>query len=196
MSIRISDMKEIRAFIALPLPDELKQELGQVSGRLANQMPPGSVRWVKPERVHLTLRFLGDTAVSQLPLLSAKMDQLCQRRQPFQLHLQDSGCFPNRKRPRVIWAGLAGDLASLLAIKAELDDLLLPMGWARETRPFRAHLTLGRVKDGRKLRGINWGAKVERVDFSVTALHLIESQLRPTGPIYITQHQSQFQGNY
>ena len=180
----------IRAFIAVTLPDEARQELARVSRALAESAPPRAVRWVKPERMHLTLRFLGDTAVSLLPDIAAGLDAAVARVSPFTLRLEGLGGFPNRKRPRVIWAGLQGELERLNGLKREIDAMLEPLGWEREQRPFRAHLTLGRVKNSRQLREIEWGITVGRVAVPVTAVHLIQSTLRPDGPVYTHRHTS------
>ncbi len=187
-------MERIRAFIALPLADEAKRVLAGVSQALSAQMPPGCARWVRPDRIHLTLRFLGDTAVTLLPDLATNLDRLAQQHPPFDLRLHELGCFPNRKRPRVIWVGLAGDTKTLLSLKSGLDERLVPLGWAREGRPYRAHLTLGRVKDSRRLSRIKWGADVDRFHVPVRELHLIESQLHRAGPIYTTRHRSRLMG--
>ncbi len=186
----IKCMKTKRMFIAITLPAAARAELGHVAALLARQVPGRSVRWVKPDLIHLTLRFLGDTAVSQLPLITHALDQAAAKHAPFSLRLNALGCFPNRKRPRVIWVGLDGEMAPARALKRGIDEVLQPMGWARENRPFRAHLTLGRVKDGRKLRGIEWESVVEKVLVPVTAVHLIESQLRSGGPVYTVRHTS------
>jgi 2'-5' RNA ligase len=182
----------IRVFIAIALPVEVTAALAQLSHTLAQQIPERAVRWVKPDRMHLTLRFLGDTAVSNLATITTELDRITNTCSPFHLHLHEVGCFPNHKRPRVIWAGLAGDERPLQALKRNIDTFLLPMGWEREKRPFQAHLTLGRVKDARSLQQVKWDVPVPKVAWEVTAVHLIESQLRPQGPIYTTRHTSHF----
>jgi len=187
-------MSTIRAFIAIHLPENVKQALGQVSDQLAALAPPGSVRWVRPELLHLTLRFLGDTAVTHLPRLAAALDQATARHAPCTLRLGRVGCFPNCRRPRVIWAGLQGDLAQVTALKQALDGALAPLGWPTEDRPFAPHLTLGRVTDSRKAQGAAWETRVEALEVPVTAVHLVESQLTPRGPIYTVRHTSRLAG--
>lgn len=181
-------MKTIRVFIAVELPEAARAALGGVAQRLAVHLPSTAVRWVKPERMHLTLRFLGNTAVSQLPALADGLDQMAQQFAPFALRLSHLGCFPNERRPRVVWVGLQGDTTALAALKKGVDTVLAPLGWEMETRPFQAHLTLGRVKDVRRLASVQWKMAVEEVAVPVTAVHLIESQLRPSGPIYSIRH--------
>jgi RNA 2',3'-cyclic 3'-phosphodiesterase len=187
--------KQIRLFIAISLPDTVRAVLGQANTALAAQVPPRAVRWVKPELMHVTLRFLGDTAVSHLPTLIAELDRVSAPQKPFSLVVSGLGCFPNRKRPRVIWAGLQGDLAQARALAASINAFLSSLGWEVETRPFRPHLTLGRVKNSRKLQGLDWGIEIEKMVVGVTAVHLIESQLKPSGPVYTVRHTSYLAGS-
>ena len=187
-------MKTIRAFIAIELPEEVKRMLWKVSETLAAQMPDRAVRWVKPDRMHLTLRFLGDTAVSQLSSIAGQLDRVSAQHATHTLETEGLGCFPNRKRPRVIWVGLQGELEATGRLKQAIDQALVPLGWKEEDRPFRPHLTLGRVKDSRKLQGVHWEAEVGVAPVPVTAVHLIESTLRPDGPIYTVRHTSRLAG--
>jgi 2'-5' RNA ligase len=190
-------MSTIRAFIAIDLPPAVKDALGGVARELGGRVARGAVRWVRPEQMHLTLRFLGDTPLDRLPAVQQAMNAAAGTSAPFTLQLDGVGCFPNRSRPRVVWVGLAaaggGESAPLLALKAALDGALVPLGWPPEDRPFAAHLTLGRVKDERAALGIDWTAAVPLLSISVTAIHLIESQLRPDGPVYTVRHSSSIQ---
>ena len=181
--------EKIRLFVAIDLPEGVKDVLAATAVAMSKNMPNRVVRWVSREQMHLTLRFLGDTAVSQLPALQDELTQLATRHRPFQLRLSGVGAFPNPKRPRVVWAGLAGDLALLQKVQAELEDLVVGLGWAREKRPFNPHLTLGRVKDANAARGLNWAVALEEVGFGVTAVQLMQSELRPSGPIYTVRQE-------
>ncbi len=191
----MNEAATIRAFIAIHLPEAARAELGQVCKVLAAQLPPRSARWVEPHLLHLTLRFLGDTAVSQLPLLAAALDEVTAQHAPFTLHLSELGSFPNRQRPRVIWAGLGGDLTAVHALQASIEQMARRLGWQAEDKPFRAHVTLARLKDGRLLQGIHWGSQVKELPVPVTAVYLMQSQLRPSGPVYSTRHSSTLRGN-
>lgn len=189
----IEGVKTIRAFIAIPLPAAVTATLAKSGQSLARQLPPNSVRWVKPEAMHLTLRFLGDTAENQLPALKQGLDEICGRYAPFELQLGELGCFPNPRRPRVIWGGLKelsaeGGLCRRLA--AEIEGMVVGLGWQAEGKAFRPHLTIGRVREGQRLPEVAWGQALEPLTFAVTAVHLIESQLRPSGPLYTTLHSS------
>lgn len=184
-------MATIRAFIAIHLPLDVKAALGNVARELEGRAPRGAVRWVKPEQMHLTLRFLGDTDTAKLPAIQAAMDAAGAANPPFEMRLQGIGCFPNMKRPRVLWVGLAGHEERLLSLVADLEGGLAPLGWEPEGKPFRAHLTLGRVKDERAAQGVDWSAEVPPLIVPVGAVHLIESQLRYDGPIYTVHHSSE-----
>ncbi len=183
-------MEKIRAFIAIQLPPEVRSALNVHSQALAAQVPLGSVRWVKPEALHLTLAFLGDTAVSLLPQVQAEMDRASARLVPFALLVSGFGCFPNCRRPRVLWAGISGDVAAARALKAQLDDGLARLGWPTEEREFTPHLTLGRVKDGRLLHDQRWPETLPAYAVPVNRIHLMQSVLRPEGPRYSVRHTS------
>lgn len=182
--------KTIRAFVAIDLPDEVKAALHEVGTMLARSVPRRAVRWVKPSLLHLTVRFLGDTVVSRLPAIAAALDETAGQHPSLVLTLSELGCFPNRKRPRVIWAGVEGDVAAAKALKAAVDEALVPLGWDVEDRPFRTHITLGRVKDRSGARDLDWSTPLPGLTFPVTAVHLIESELTPDGPIYTIRHTS------
>lgn len=183
-------MATIRAFIAVEIPPAVKAALGSLTKDLEGRVPRGAVRWVRPGQMHLTLRFLGDTDTLKLPAVQAAMDAVGAANGPFEMRLQGIGCFPNMRRPRVIWVGLAGQEERLLALVAGLERRLAPLGWEPEGKPFRAHLTLGRVKDERAAEGVEWAADVSPLVVPVAVLHLIESQLRSDGPIYTVRHSS------
>jgi len=184
-------MRQIRSFIAIQISQEMRLVLAGASRELAAQMPGSAVRWVKPDRMHLTLKFLGDTDVDKISAIQIAMDGAVAEHRPFSLSLGELGCFPNRSRPRVIWAGLIGDIPQLNALQGRLDAAMSQLGWRIEDRPFQAHLTLGRVKDSRKLKGIEWSADLKSAVLTVRSVDFIESQLRPGGPIYTVRHSSQ-----
>ena len=182
--------KQKRIFIAVPLPDAVKNALHAVCAKLQQQFARGTVRWVQPDNMHLTLRFLGDTAVSQISPLITQLDHLNSK--PIRLELSHLGCFPNRDRPRVLWVGLQGEVTRLEQLKKQVDQNLAMLGWPPETKAYKPHLTVGRVKDARKVAEVRWGGAVEAVHFQVTAVHLIQSDLQKNGPVYTTLHEVAF----
>lgn len=181
----------IRAFVALPMPPEVQRYLQALQRRL-NNAAPGAVRWVEPEAMHLTLKFLGDIAPDQVPPIAALVRRAAGQTTPLQLPLTTVGCFPAPLRPRVLWAGLGGDLSRLQALHALLDTSLAALGFERETRPFAPHVTLGRVRDAASAEDVAAlarllqrppalsGAPAARVD----RLVLYRSTLTPSGPVY------------
>jgi 2'-5' RNA ligase len=182
-------MRTIRAFIAVTLPEDLAAYLGNIAAALDDSLPSRVVRWVRPELMHITLRFLGDTESDHLPAVYAAMEKATADIPAFAMTLTELGCFPNARRPRVIWAGLQDNSGHMATLHAALDAALAPLGWEPETKPFRPHLTLGRVKGNpRDLADLPWGRSLEPRVLSVGALRLIESQLRPSGPVYTIRH--------
>jgi 2'-5' RNA ligase len=184
-------MNTIRAFIALSLPDDVKRTVTTVSGQLAGTIPDGSVRWVKPNAMHLTLRFLGNIDARRLPEIGRELDTAIAPRPAFILQLGRLGAFPNQKRPRVLWLDLVPVLPAtgetLGSLKAAVDRALEPLGFPADTKPFTPHLTLGRVRDRSDQFGhLPWAMTIPGDSFPVTAVHLIESDLRPDGPRYTT----------
>lgn len=187
------DKDTIRTFIAIRLPAAATAVLADVAQQMAADLPRRAVRWVRPEQIHLTLTFLGDTAVSQVTAVAQMLDAACRDVAPFSLHLGKTGCFPHRRRPRVVWAGLDGDeaaLAQLHGLQAAIKTKLVPLGWKREKRPFRPHLTLGRIKDRQKASRLRWDVAVEPVNVPVTAVDLVQSTLTPAGAVYRQLHTS------
>lgn len=171
----------IRAFVAIELPESLKNRLTELQRRLNR---PEGVSWVKASNMHLTLRFLGDVAESQIEVVRGCMERAAQAYRPFELAPKGVGAFPNPRRPRVFWAGVEDATGSLAGLQKRLQAELEQKGFGQEDYPFRPHLTLGRVKDS--------GARVtalQRLEFSeppfrVDEIALMRSDLRPQGSLY------------
>lgn len=180
-------MDVIRAFIAFHLPPVVCDHLEGFIQTLATATPAGAVRWVKTGGLHVTLSFLGDSPMARLEALSAEL-ALSARRQPaFQLSLASAGCFPDCRRPRVIWAGLAGDTQAAQRLATEINRCVTDLGWQTDDRPFRAHITLGRVNERFQRPGalaLPLDQPLPPLPVPVAAFSLMQSQLRPQGPIY------------
>ncbi|RIK15708.1 MAG: hypothetical protein DCC51_14360 [Anaerolineae bacterium] len=97
--------------------------------------------------------------IDKLPSVRDAMDVVATSHAPFVMRLGGVGCFPNARRPRVVWVGLAEEEARLVSLKAALDASLAPLDWTPDDKPFRAHLTLGRVKDERGVQGVDWAKR-------------------------------------
>lgn len=182
----------VRVFIALDLPVQAKEMLRETIRQLADALPAG-IRWVDPSGIHLTLKFLGDVDVGQVdPLLAAMEQAACGfESDSFPLSLSGLGVFSNAREPRVLWAGVQGELESLGRLQMLVDKAVSELGFARERRPFRPHLTLGRVRDQvsqleRRKIGETMGQAhlAGGQSWEAREVHLIRSTLTPNGAIY------------
>jgi 2'-5' RNA ligase len=189
-------MDEIRAFIAIEIPCGLTRQLDEVKSNLSKRLHKGGVRWVRSENIHLTLRFLGKVAHQKLVGIYGGLDHLAAESSRFSLDLGALGCFPNPRRPRVIWIGLGGGADQLGVVQDKISQMLLPIGWEEEGRSFHPHLTLGRVKNAKNVveARFPWGNVLVSGCIEVTAVHLIESQLLPQGAEYTIRHSAHFIG--
>ena len=180
----------IRTFIALPLPADWTEALGYAISELQNALPSG-VRWVNPSGIHLTLKFLGPTDPNLANRIIAAMDRQFDAPAVPQLTLAGLGTFPTGRNPRVIWAGVSGDPVTLDALHQRAEDAATGLGWPAEKRPFRPHLTLGRVRDRASARqrqaiadviarSVLPAASLWRPD----TIRLYRSELTPRGAIY------------
>lgn len=183
-------MANRRLFVALEPPDAVRRrlaalavELRRAAGRAADE-----VRWVPPENVHLTLQFLGAVPGERVADVEAAIRAAAAAAHPLSLEVKGAGGFPNARRPRVVWAGLGGDLAALGALVRDLGRSLAPLGFPPEDRPFSAHLTLGRARDGRGAPGLAGAlaaaAGASGAPWRASEVVLFESHLSPKGPRY------------
>jgi 2'-5' RNA ligase len=190
-------MAAIRSFICIVLPEELKAKIAELQSELKRE--PVSVSWAKPENVHLTLKFLGDVEETQLEQVKEAVSQTAQAHARFELVVHGCGVFPNERDPRVLWVGLKDETGALQPLVQEIEDRLGAIGFAREERPFRAHLTIGRVRSGRNAREL--ARKLTATDFprhrfAVEQITLMRSDLKPTGAIYTPLHSAELKPAY
>ncbi len=182
----------VRAFVAVPISPAAKVALRNVVRLLTGDAPRG-VRWVDSEAIHLTLKFLGNVESSRVTDITAAMRRAAQGAPIFRLHLSGLGMFPDGNRPRVLWAGVHGDLDPLQELQRRVEDAMADLGFPLEGRPFSPHLTLGRVQDqasGENRRQIS--AAVLAVSLEATepwlveSVRLVQSHLSPDGATYTT----------
>ena len=138
---RASLPDSVRAFLAVNLAPQVGAAVVALKRELAARVP--AVRWVRDENVHVTIKFLGNVAATQLDVLRQTLSPVLSRIGPFTVRVRGLGAFPSPKRPRVVWVGLASD--DLPRLAAAVEAALGPVGFAREERPFRSHVTLGRI---------------------------------------------------
>jgi 2'-5' RNA ligase len=187
-------MPLVRAFIAIELPPDVLAQIGRLQDRVRQDVPPGLVRWVRPAGIHLTLKFLGDVDQGQLPEIGRALCEACARHAPLELQIGELGCFPNARRPRVLWVGVQDEGAALRDLQRDVERAISPLGFPPDRRGFHPHLTLGRVKASRPSRRkqAEWealGAYAARArarvgQLSVEAVHLMRSELLPSGAVY------------
>ncbi len=183
-------MSVVRAFIAVDLADEVLARLAQVIDRLRREIGEQTVRWVPPENIHLTLKFLGDVSVKNLPLVQDALRQEVAGRRAFALSAGGLGAFPKLSRPRVLWVGVEAP-DELFSLQRNIEMHMERLGYAREGRPFAAHLTLGRVArsaGAADVRRVAQAVQEHKLGFvgvsQVEAVHLFRSDLRPGGAVY------------
>ena len=182
----------IRGFIALEIPSAVKLTLQEAIQSLNAQIPKG-VRWLDPSAMHLTLKFLGSVAPGMISGILDAVGRSAEPVAPFRISLSGLGMFPNEKRPRVLWAGVQGDLDAILELQQRVEEAMHGLGFAPEERRFSPHLTLGRVRDqvsGSLRRQI--GSAVSSASLGtaepwlVREVHLVQSVLAPGGASYTT----------
>ena len=185
----------LRAFISIDLPSDARIALAEIQTELSRRATATglgrAVRWTRPESIHLTLKFLGDTPADLVPRLGDRLRGGLARACVLSLRLSTLGVFPNARAPRVIWVGLAGDLASLDQLQRSVEDAVSPLGFPAERRPFSPHLTLGRVVEAASPRSreelgrlVLEASPPAAVEFVVGEVSLMRSELTCGGAIY------------
>jgi 2'-5' RNA ligase len=182
--------EQIRSFIAIELPEEVKSGLHWLQTELTLARHK-SVKCVSPEGIHLTLKFLGYISPQKVGEITGVMEQASQGVSPFRLEISELGAFPNMRQPHVFWIGIKGDLNKLIAWQERIDNGLVPLGFIKESRPFTPHLTLARLREGcssQDKRDVGELVLKTHVDVNykvnVNSLSLMKSQLLPTGAVY------------
>lgn len=183
-------MEQIRSFIAVELPDPVKESLSSLKDRLRPAEHP-YVKWVETEGIHLTLKFLGNIAQERVPQIIGAIAEASQGVSPFQIQIGGLGAFPSLQRPQVIWVAIIGEVERLITLQRGIDQALVSLGFTPESRPFTPHLTLGRLREraspgGRKRIGdLMTDTKFEGGPaMEVSEISLMRSRLTPKGAIY------------
>lgn len=180
----------MRAFVAIELSDDAKRALAALIQSLRNRRIDG-LRLVRPEGIHLTLKFLGNIDASRVPRIAAALAAVSARHAPFRLTLTAPGFFPNADRARVLWIGVGGDMRPLIDLQRDVDQTLAALGFAAETRPFNPHLTIARMRDNAARADRRRAADAlaayplpPGIAVSANAVSLMQSELRPGGAVY------------
>jgi 2'-5' RNA ligase len=179
-----------RLFVALEPPEAVRRRITALAAgiRRAAGAAAGEVRWVADENVHLTIQFLGAVPEQRVDAVGEAIGAAADGARPVSLEVKGAGGFPNSRRPRVVWLGIAGDVQVLAAVAGDLGRRLASLGFPPEARPFAAHLTLGRARDSRGAPGLGGALAAAALDDGIawraTELVLFESRLSPSGPRY------------
>jgi len=181
----------MRLFVALELDERAEALLADCQGRL--KAVQRQLRWVRPDQIHLTLKFLGEVPEAQVPAICQALESLAVH-EPVEFGIAGIGWFGPPSSPRVIWIGVEEPTGRLEALQKACESALADLGFAPERRPFKPHLTLGRVRRGRGGRQISQAvARLEAdgvgpLDQRCDQVVLFESRLRPQGPQYVRLH--------
>jgi len=183
-----------RVFIAIELPASVRQKLTAHIGRLRESVPEASASWSREGNLHLTLKFLGDTPVSQIETLSQAAKRAATEVSSFELIVKGCGAFPPRGQPRVLWIGIEDPSGQLGQLHRALEDECAHAGFGREQRPFHPHLTIARLRKphgSRQLAVMHEEIGFEAETVSVSALAVVRSELRSEGSTHtvISRHE-------
>lgn len=178
----------MRVFLAVELDPETRSALEAFQRQLHEMLP--AINWVRPQSWHLTVKFLGEVEENQLEPIKRAVEKAVSNCSSFSLQIEGFGGFPHLRNPRVLWAGVTGQVDELHLLALHVDEALSPLGFPLESKPFRAHLTLARIKDRAREVGVALTKLdvLENVHFfgelTVERLCLFRSELKPTGANY------------
>lgn len=178
----------MRLFIAIELPEEIRNLLANLQSQLKTS--GADVKWVEPQNIHLTLKFLGEVDDHKLNEVIRIIEYITENINPFYIHLYSLGAFPKMNFPRVIWVGIDKGDVQAKEIAKSLEEKMAKIGIPRENRPFSSHITIGRVRSAfnrdklaKNLDNLAYNF-AEIPEFLVTKITLFKSTLTPKGPIY------------
>ncbi len=180
----------LRSFIAIRIPTEIQSAISLSTAGLQEALPRPLVRWVPPQNVHLTLKFLGDVSSANLEQFAGALKKEVAKHATFTISVCEIGSFPNPRRARVIWIGLQAPV-DLDTLQRAVDAVALQLGYPMEGRLFSPHLTIGRVGqnistgDLLKIRVALDATHIGVLGTAVVdAIHIFKSDIQPTGSIY------------
>jgi 2'-5' RNA ligase len=184
-----------RAFMAVEINDEVRRNLGAMREEIAGTH--ARVKCVSPSNLHVTMVFLGDVFGGTVERVCAVMDESVQDIRPFSCDVRGLGSFGSPRSPRVIWAGLAGDVAPLIALHAKLMSGLRELDMKLDEREFHPHITLARVRSSKNARNLADVVEVHAEEsfggVDVRKVTLMRSRLQPEGPVYSVLHETALQ---
>ena len=180
--MEVDSKEKIRAFLALPLAGAFEAAVRPLLETLKVQYP--EVKWVQPSQIHVTLHFFGGIGPEDVAKISGCVFSVTHKTKPLHLSLHGLGGFPNLERPRVLWGGIEGEVEALGQLQASLEGQFKSRGFECEKRLFKSHLTLGRVREGKRTAPIKNVALGPTESKQVSEIILFKSVLTPAGPEY------------
>lgn len=179
--------KNIRAFLAIEPPESILQSVIRLQEKLKMEIS-GRVSWTRPQGQHLTLKFFGDISTEDVNHIRTAVQNRVAPGWSLNLSIEKTGVFPDTRKPRVLWCGVTSDVKKLSTLQKQLDSDFAEIGFPREDRPFRAHLTLARIKDPRNVSGISEALTKHNAfiagEFTCKELVLFQSRLTTQGAVY------------
>ncbi|MEO0076828.1 MAG: RNA 2',3'-cyclic phosphodiesterase [candidate division WOR-3 bacterium] len=175
-------LQKIRAFIAVEIPQKVRTEICQLIDRFAQTGQ--SVKWVKPENLHITLLFLGDIDQNFLQQSIEQLTGIAKSEKGFKMSLKNFGAFPSQRMPRVVWIGVDQGAQALIDLQAKIEAAFTTIGYKPEERKFHPHLTIGRVRERMSNAEQVFNTRYQSEVFTINSLVLFKSTLTPQGPIY------------
>ncbi|HOA72720.1 MAG TPA: RNA 2',3'-cyclic phosphodiesterase [Phycisphaerae bacterium] len=176
----------MRCFVAIELPDTVRNRLAELQTQLHGL--DRTIRWTRPEQIHITIKFLGEVPDADVPQVCTSVTRTAARMPAIPLTVRGLGVFPPRGLTRIVWAGIDGPPAGLVACYGACEQALAELGFAPETRVFKPHLTLGRARDPRGARDVPRAlepfADFTAGSFTASQLVVFQSVLCRTGPTY------------
>ena len=179
-------MDDIRSFIAIEIPSPLKARMEEIQRQL--RRTDADVKWVRPEAIHLTLKFLGSIRQEDVERISQALAPVVAGGESIEVRVQGMGCFPNPRNPRVVWLGIDQGKEALASLQRAIEQKMAELSFPPEDRPFSPHLTMGRVRSPRGRVGLSQALEkhqgVEIGTFQAQEAILFRSELRPSGAVY------------
>lgn len=187
-------MPRTRTFIAVEVNKAIRERLVSLQEKLG--ATGTEVKWVEPENMHLTLLFLGEVDDREIPKVCRIVSDIAAQHPSFSLRVESVGCFPTPRRPRILWVGVGEGGESLIAVHDQLEIPLQELGYRREERRYKPHVTLGRVQSegptdalaAEIARRSTWKAG----ETAVTQVLVMGSELKPSGPVYTVLSRAKF----
>ena len=187
----------MRAFIAVNISEQVRENFRRIENRLITS--DADVKWVRPGNAHLTLKFLGEIEDNKTETIKSILEEISGQSKTFEVGFSGLGFFPNEHRPRIIWIGINKGVNELRLLAEKIDDRMSSLGVEKEERGFSPHLTLGRFRSLKNLQELmKIIEKMRNFDagcFMANGIHLIQSVLQPSGPVYTKLYTGTFLKN-